>query len=99
MGNITVIRPKSNPPRVPLTIGVAFKGAIIRLNVFVKIINNNATGTARIPKTIPTPKSHILRSYAGGVKIPSKGDTDIPLSAVSYTHLRAHETDSYLVCR
>ena len=22
-----------------------------------------------------------------------------PLNAVSYTHLRAHETDSYLVCR
>src|SRR5665647_2260137 len=25
--------------------------------------------------------------------------TSRPLSAVSYTHLRAHETDSYLVCR
>ncbi len=26
-------------------------------------------------------------------------DTRYPGSPVSYTHLRAHETDSYLVCR
>src|SRR5665647_2690014 len=26
-------------------------------------------------------------------------DVDAPAGAVSYTHLRAHETDSYLVCR
>ena len=24
---------------------------------------------------------------------------ELPFAAVSYTHLRAHETDSYLVCR
>src|SRR5665647_1757564 len=31
---------------------------------------------------------------------PCRGGTDYPGSgAVSYTHLRAHETDSYLVCR
>src|SRR5680860_1754704 len=27
------------------------------------------------------------------------GGLPVPLIAVSYTHLRAHETDSYLVCR
>ena len=27
------------------------------------------------------------------------GSTPIGIYAVSYTHLRAHETDSYLVCR
>ena len=30
-----------------------------------------------------------------GDKLPSEAE----LMAVSYTHLRAHETDSYLVCR
>ena len=29
----------------------------------------------------------------------SLGGAAIGLAAVSYTHLRAHETDSYLVCR
>ena len=27
------------------------------------------------------------------------GQTELPSTTVSYTHLRAHETDSYLVCR
>ena len=30
---------------------------------------------------------------------PVSGSTNELLVAVSYTHLRAHETDSYLVCR
>src|SRR5680860_1670298 len=33
------------------------------------------------------------------VDIGYKSEGVIPVEAVSYTHLRAHETDSYLVCR
>ena len=33
--------------------------------------------------------------YCGG----RNGTFDKPFGPVSYTHLRAHETDSYLVCR
>src|SRR5665647_3879934 len=29
----------------------------------------------------------------------SPGESPIDVNSVSYTHLRAHETDSYLVCR
>ena len=35
-GKITASRPKSNPPKVPRTIGVAFRGATTRLRVLVK---------------------------------------------------------------
>src|SRR5680860_1463939 len=31
--------------------------------------------------------------------VPASGDGGHMLTSVSYTHLRAHETDSYLVCR
>src|SRR5665647_3842190 len=31
--------------------------------------------------------------------VPCKGQLIADIVAVSYTHLRAHETDSYLVCR
>ena len=35
---------------------------------------------------------------ADGAIIASLGET-VVIATVSYTHLRAHETDSYLVCR
>src|SRR5664279_3775623 len=35
----------------------------------------------------------------GKLLVSSTPNQDNPLMAVSYTHLRAHETDSYLVCR
>ena len=36
-----------------------------------------------------------------GIIFPNSYDNTVPelVTAVSYTHLRAHETDSYLVCR
>src|SRR5680860_1713193 len=37
----------------------------------------------------------LRRHVASQVRVDDVGDLD----AVSYTHLRAHETDSYLVCR
>src|SRR5680860_1820941 len=40
-------------------------------------------------------------SYTGDTVGPTQtvGAAEMPAGAVSYTHLRAHETDSYLVCR
>src|SRR5664279_6060084 len=37
--------------------------------------------------------------YRGTVTHVNEDTRDFTFSAVSYTHLRAHETDSYLVCR
>ena len=41
------------------------------------------------------------KNYVGGSGMDDMelDERDIQLMAVSYTHLRAHETDSYLVCR
>ena len=38
-------------------------------------------------------------SYLGAIRFVLTTDGSSVLDAVSYTHLRAHETDSYLVCR
>src|SRR5665647_530031 len=45
-------------------------------------------------KRIITKDAELNRVLGGGIVLGS-----IVLIAVSYTHLRAHETDSYLVCR
>src|SRR5680860_1866189 len=52
--------------------------------------------TAGQPVTIP-PHTFLgrLRSFTIGLGVTVAGGW----TAVSYTHLRAHETDSYLVCR
>ena len=43
----------------------------------------------------------IISKTLDGVKILGRGELNkkLTVKAVSYTHLRAHETDSYLVCR
>ena len=41
----------------------------------------------------------LLKAIAPGTRLILVGDINQLPSAVSYTHLRAHETDSYLVCR
>src|SRR5664279_684901 len=40
----------------------------------------------------PDAALRLLRSHRAGIEL-------LRLASVSYTHLRAHETDSYLVCR
>src|SRR5665647_3884087 len=67
------------------------------------------TGQIFTPKASPHPTSPVsvvtliskLSIFVRGR--PPKGSGAAPLSygraTVSYTHLRAHETDSYLVCR
>src|SRR5680860_1713186 len=45
---------------------------------------------------IPCPNAEDFITYA---KNNPKMDIGLHLTSVSYTHLRAHETDSYLVCR
>src|SRR5664279_1627589 len=45
---------------------------------------------------------HLLGGHGGADDVdPVQGrlGADVVLVAVSYTHLRAHETDSYIVCR
>src|SRR5664279_4866685 len=53
------------------------------------------------PQSGPTPGSdaltHQVIVFVGGVAQHERADNGH--EAVSYTHLRAHETDSYLVCR
>src|SRR5665647_3421805 len=57
------------------------------------------TAAARLPATGPGPPS-ATATRPGPVDAPSgKSVIRSPVMAVSYTHLRAHETDSYLVCR
>src|SRR5665647_3812279 len=54
------------------------------------------TPAARMASAIPGTSRSTTRRVASGV--PSFAVRPVP-PAVSYTHLRAHETDSYLVCR
>src|SRR5665647_3671928 len=55
----------------------------------------------RIASTVPTgpakgtPNVHAARKH---IQV-GQQDVELGVQAVSYTHLRAHETDSYLVCR
>ena len=44
-------------------------------------------------------RSYYATAYSGNFMKNSRGFPTNGLYAVSYTHLRAHETDSYLVCR
>src|SRR5665647_518117 len=49
-------------------------------------------------RTVP-PQSSVPLSYAPGEAVQIDWGEATVYIAVSYTHLRAHETDSYLVCR
>src|SRR5665647_3931014 len=49
------------------------------------------------PGTLVANQNSTFRLYVNVVN--HMGGTDIQTYPVSYTHLRAHETDSYLVCR
>ena len=51
----------------------------------------------------PLPQTGLLYLFikhtSAALSINENADPDVRTDTVSYTHLRAHETDSYLVCR
>src|SRR5665647_1537277 len=51
------------------------------------------------PQTIRIRLYKKTRQPKCSYKIPGAKEPMVPPRSVSYTHLRAHETDSYLVCR
>src|SRR5664279_6101372 len=57
--------------------------------------------TARSPLNIPLrhTESMTTTNAAPGLGSPAGALNPLAVEPVSYTHLRAHETDSYLVCR
>src|SRR5680860_638997 len=60
----------------------------------VYVASEHALYFTTVPE--PGPKNvAIMRLQLGGDRFPFSAEK----LAVSYTHLRAHETDSYLVCR
>ena len=52
---------------------------------------------------VPFPRLHFMTTSMAPVLTPEKAETEKndvqSISAVSYTHLRAHETSLHLVCR
>src|SRR5664279_6059076 len=58
-------------------------------------INGTLSVEAGLPYTPATPVAARTRIWKFAAPIPTVRLT----TSVSYTHLRAHETDSYLVCR
>ena len=67
----------------------------------VKLADKLRANGYQIPQNVIREKE--LLDYLGNCTNSTAGrksvDTENRLDAVSYTHLRAHETDSYLVCR
>src|SRR5680860_247096 len=51
------------------------------------------------PRGAPMPQFQDLGPNSGLIEEMYRLYVENPAAAVSYTHLRAHETDSYLVCR
>src|SRR5664279_3641483 len=54
-------------------------------------ISDPSTGVSKLPRLLEKTKPYITREKLLPISI-------VAIS-VSYTHLRAHETDSYIVCR
>src|SRR5680860_1344406 len=53
----------------------------------------------RLPNTDSDARTSSMWNQLKSPDTPQKFTTSASVIAVSYTHLRAHETDSYLVCR
>src|SRR5665647_3941574 len=75
-----------------------------------RLARQSQGGTESAPKNVPTMAllSHPAEQHGHGVgqerpgtgfALCRTGERCAAAQAVSYTHLRAHETDSYLVCR
>src|SRR5665647_2859798 len=55
-----------------------------------------APGTERCAEVVPQPCRDLMAPHE---HVDPEREDGLRLEPVSYTHLRAHETDSYLVCR
>src|SRR5665647_1367207 len=69
-------------------------------NKFASNLRQKRTNTIGV--VVPNLNSYFMATVISGIeKVTNKSGYGliISLSPVSYTHLRAHETDSYLVCR
>src|SRR5665647_2024932 len=67
-------------------------------------VGGRAEGTITVANQHPRPRriqlsAGDLMDSSGGVVGAALDVSPTTVTAVSYTHLRAHETDSYLVCR
>src|SRR5665647_3679968 len=77
----------------PLTArsGIVWAGAAMLIATLITFFTPNLTNFALIAIAI------VIGGGFGYIAAKRVGMTNMP--PVSYTHLRAHETDSYLVCR
>src|SRR5665647_3742650 len=75
-----------------ITIYVIYDAPVIILAAIVLIVVHELIHLLFIPNFIKSDNTYIGFTYFGGYVYTKE-------APVSYTHLRAHETDSYLVCR
>ena len=67
---------------------------IIKLHVAINAPSSVLQTIVQYPGLI-----YVTRPFSSTVATDSSEDDHVTFLSVSYTHLRAHETDSYLVCR
>src|SRR5665647_1814642 len=81
------------------TFGTAFE---LRDRVMVRAVAGESRVTVRGEgaATVAAGEKHlVVRAIRLGLEYAGAPQVGLDLVSVSYTHLRAHETDSYLVCR
>src|SRR5665647_1360004 len=82
---------------------ISVMSSMLDWNLSILIEQQNITNflLGNIAKLLRIPNSQKERQYfiEQGLKFFKNASIDADMYAVSYTHLRAHETDSYLVCR
>src|SRR5665647_315844 len=64
-----------------------------------RVLDRPRRNVAAVPTTTTASVSATRGCYRCGTRRPVGAHRRPPPPPVSYTHLRAHETDSYLVCR
>src|SRR5680860_1628579 len=89
----TLRKSAANPP----PIAEAGRGRSSRIKATANVRNKRGTTGARRPRVVRI----AVWAHSPSIPAPSAENRTYPKNTetVSYTHLRAHETDSYLVCR
>src|SRR5664279_2745301 len=88
--------PSGLPGRAPVGVCTAQHSDPCPLQWFVA---HALAGADRNPEASDRLEVSTVSDTVPAGDLPDNRRVSVPVRAVSYTHLRAHETDSYLVCR